>query len=140
MVDDGSSDETCQVMKSWITNLQEKEQEPKDLFDVRLIAQENGGVSKARNTGLSHANGEYVYFLDSDDLLENGALSALKNAFESDKRDMVFAGLRRSSQVFAGFRRFDEETGDIVMQQLPKAGDDLVAKALDGIQIKRQRR
>ena len=130
MVDDGSSDETCQVMKSWITNLQEKEQEPKDLFDVRLIAQENGGVSKARNTGLSHANGEYVYFLDSDDLLENGALSALKNAFESDKRDMVFAG----------FRRFDEETGDIVMQQLPKAGDDLVAKALDGIQIKRQRR
>lgn len=56
MVDDGSCDGLEQALESL--------RSPK----LRLIRQENGGVSVARNTGLSNARGEYVCFLDADDL------------------------------------------------------------------------
>ena len=37
---------------------------------ISVIHKENGGLSEARNTGISHAKGEYVYFPDSDDWIE----------------------------------------------------------------------
>lgn len=54
IVNDGSSD-----------NLQEA---IKDFPSIRVINQENGGVSVARNTGIKEAKGDYVCFLDADDL------------------------------------------------------------------------
>ncbi len=36
----------------------------------------NGGLSSARNYGVEKANGDYVYFLDSDDFIRDGALQA----------------------------------------------------------------
>lgn len=44
---------------------------------VKIIKQENGGVSKARNEALKQAKGEYVFFLDSDDELPCNALEIL---------------------------------------------------------------
>lgn len=46
---------------------------------IRLIRQENGGPSKARNTGVKNANGEWILFLDADDELESGALEYFAN-------------------------------------------------------------
>lgn len=56
VVDDGSTDDTKQVVES--------------IKDARIkyFYKENGGVSSARNLGLSKARGEYVAFLDSDDI------------------------------------------------------------------------
>lgn len=56
LVDDGSTDETI----PWITQLTDAR--------VKLIQQANQGASVARNTGISHAQGEYIAFLDNDDL------------------------------------------------------------------------
>ena len=58
IIDDGSSDQTVQ----WVSQLVDSR--------VRLISQENQGASVARNTGIAHAQGEYVAFLDADDLWE----------------------------------------------------------------------
>lgn len=58
IVDDGSSDETVQ----WAAQLVDPR--------VKLISQTNQGVSVARNTGIAHAQGEYIAFLDADDLWE----------------------------------------------------------------------
>jgi glycosyltransferase involved in cell wall biosynthesis len=60
VVDDGSTDDTSEVAGRY-----EK---------VRLIRQENGGLSAARNAGLGQGRGEYVVFLDADDRLLPEAL------------------------------------------------------------------
>lgn len=58
VVNDGSSDETEQ----WVSQIKDPR--------VRLINQENQGLAGARNTGIVHAKGEYITFLDADDLWE----------------------------------------------------------------------
>lgn len=58
VVDDGSTDDTWQVLQSHRAR------------DARIVAvrQDNGGVAKARNTGLAHARGEFIALMDHDDL------------------------------------------------------------------------
>lgn len=67
-VDDGSSDETLTRVLRWAVR------DPR----VMVITEDNSGSpSKPRNVGLDAARGKYVYFLDSDDILLEGALAAL---------------------------------------------------------------
>lgn len=60
LVDDGSTDESWSVCRAY---------ESRDAR-IRVLHQENGGVSSARNLGLEHANGAYISFVDGDDYIE----------------------------------------------------------------------
>ncbi len=74
-VDDGSTDDSLKVLKEY---------EKKD-SRIRVISQANGGAGKARNTGLDAAKGEYLAFLDADDLYDPDMLSkAYSKAVEGD--------------------------------------------------------
>ena len=66
LVNDGSNDSTSRILEQYSDNPQ-----------VKIFHQVNMGVSAARNLGLSHASGEYVFFLDSDDILDDGMLSKM---------------------------------------------------------------
>ena len=68
LVDDCGADGSARIAADWCAR--------RDNFRV-IRRERNGGLSAARNTGLAEARGEYVYFLDSDDLPEPEALLQL---------------------------------------------------------------
>ncbi len=82
IVDDGSTDKTAEVVQTII----------REDNRFRLIRQSNGGVSKARNSGLSAATGMYVAFLDGDDMWEPAFLSELMEAIQTSQADMAYCG------------------------------------------------
>lgn len=66
-VNDGSTDGSGEILEQYAARDKR----------IRVITQPNGGLSAARNTGLDHASGDYILFLDSDDWLENDTLSGI---------------------------------------------------------------
>jgi len=60
LVDDGSTDSSLALALKW---------QQKSDVDIRVVAQENSGVSSARNLGISNSLGEWITFVDSDDIL-----------------------------------------------------------------------
>ena len=68
-VNDGSTDETLNVLNKLAA--QDKR--------IRVICQANGGVSAARNKGLSHAQGNWIMFLDGDDELKPDFIKLLNS-------------------------------------------------------------
>lgn len=80
LVDDGATDSSGAICDEY------GRQDPR----IRVIHQENGGLSAARNTGLDAASGEYVYFLDSDDYIEPYSLEHLQNMADEKQADVVF--------------------------------------------------
>lgn len=59
---------------------------------IRVINQENQGVSKARNRGIREAKGEYIRFVDSDDYVEPDSNEKLIEAMKAMDADLVIAG------------------------------------------------
>jgi glycosyltransferase involved in cell wall biosynthesis len=64
MINDGSTDGSEQIAQEYV------EKNP----NFKLINQQNKGQSAARNLGLNHASGKYIYFLDSDDYIDQTLL------------------------------------------------------------------
>jgi len=79
LVDDGSKDGTFGIL----------EELAKENANVIPVRQENGGVSKARNTGLENATGEYLMFLDADDELAPGVLTKIMELAQTQDCDIV---------------------------------------------------
>ena len=79
LVDDGSTDSSSQICDDYV----------KAYDFISVIHKENGGLSEARNTGISHAKGDYVYFPDSDDWLEPQTFKELAEVLESREFDII---------------------------------------------------
>lgn len=79
MVNDGSTDNSASIAQKYITKSSK----------FRLIERVNGGLSAARNSGLTQAKGEYIYFLDSDDYLVPNALEVLYNKASIENLDVI---------------------------------------------------
>ncbi len=85
VVNDGSPDGSLAIA----------ERIAKSATNITVISQENGGLSAARNTGMSVAKGDYVWFVDSDDWIETNCLKQLTDTLYNDKLDaLVINGVR----------------------------------------------
>lgn len=82
LIDDGSNDGSNEICSRFAA----------DDNRIRLIAKSNGGVSSARNVGLDHAKGKYIFFLDADDVLYGSALSSLYDISEKNNVLITIGG------------------------------------------------
>lgn len=79
IVDDGSSDRTREIAMGYA----DKDKR------INVICKENGGVSSARNLGIETATGEYTYFFDPDDMIENDGIEVLVQTMTENCSDLV---------------------------------------------------
>ena len=99
LVDDGSPDRCGEMCDAWAA---------KDAR-IRVIHQQNGGLSVARNTGIRHATGDYVLFLDSDDWWETDTvLETIAKQLERTPAQVLSFNYRKSFNGVAQPGYFDE--------------------------------
>lgn len=79
LVNDGSTDSSLSIAETFASRHS----------NVRIINRENGGLSAARNTGLEYAQGDYVWFVDSDDFIEPNSVKPILEYAENNKLDMM---------------------------------------------------
>jgi len=85
VVDDGSPDRSGEIARRHAR---------RDLR-VRVVTRENGGLSAARNTGIGHARGEFLTFVDSDDLVTPEAYTSAIEALQESGSDFVVSSYDR---------------------------------------------
>lgn len=91
-VNDGSPDNCLDILNRF-ASIDER---------VKVISQENAGVSAARNSGLKIATGEYIGFVDPDDWLDLDFYEKLYNAIKKYDADIAVGGIKRVREV--GFK------------------------------------
>ena len=79
VVNDGSPDNSLQIAE-YIASTEK---------NVTVVSQENAGLSVARNVGLIHAKGEYVWFVDSDDWIEENCLNGILESLDEKRPDFL---------------------------------------------------
>ena len=84
IINDGSTDESLKIVEKLA--LQDNR--------IQTYSQANQGVSVARNEGIARAQGEYIYFMDSDDLLDTDALEMCCHKCEEEELDFIFFDAR----------------------------------------------
>ena len=82
-VDDCSTDGSSEVLDRYAASYG-------DVLKIYHL-EKNGGVSRARNYGIEKSSGKYVYFLDADDFIDEGALSTVYASASTDP-DVIIAG------------------------------------------------
>jgi len=80
VVDDGSTDGTPHILREYSQRR----------ANIRVTRQANAGVSVARNAGLAQARGDYIAFVDADDLMTPAMLGILVSRADLDQLDLVF--------------------------------------------------
>ena len=96
VVDDGSIDNTAELVNSWVINTSS--------FDIKYIKKENGGKHTALNVGIELAKGKYFAIIDSDDYLKENTIELICSEFKKISFGQ-FAGI--------GFNKYFED-GTIV--------------------------
>lgn len=119
VVDDGSTDDCPRILADFAPRLPQ----------MRVIRQENGGLSAARNTGLDAARGKYLAFVDSDDFVAPDAYAEAVRLAEDEQLDMVllnanyhFEGRQPDYAIYADVRATGILPGREWMRQRLRAG------------------
>lgn len=83
LIDDGSPDACPQMCEDWA----------KKDRRIRVIHKQNAGLGMARNTGIAHAHGTYICFVDSDDFVDRHTIEHSYHMAKAEQADLVIFGL-----------------------------------------------
>src|SRR6187549_2424028 len=86
VIDDGSTDDTAELIQG--------------IKGIKYIRQENGGLSAARNTGYIHSRGDFLVFLDADDLLYPTAITTNLEILRKDPELAFVSGCHNIIDVY----------------------------------------
>ena len=84
IINDGSTDDSLNIINTYVNCLE-------DHLRIKVVSQVNGGVSAARNRGISESNGDYLAFIDSDDQWVEGKLH-YQIEFMNQNKDVAMSG------------------------------------------------
>lgn len=114
VVDDGSRDHTGEILD----NYAKKDRR------IKVIHKENGGVSSARNKGIEAAEGDYIGFIDGDDLIESEMYKTLVDLLEEENADIAHCGYQ---MVFPDRVDYYHNTGKKKIQTTEEGLKDLLS-------------
>ena len=97
IINDGSTDNTSKILESYKSNKK-----------IKIINQENKGLSRARNLGVSNAKGDYILFIDSDDFIEKELLEILNKTIKDE--DLIRFQIRTLDETNKIIKEYKEET------------------------------
>lgn len=97
LVDDGSTDGTYQICEKYAENYSW----------IRVLHTENHGVSHARNTGIQEAKGDWIHFIDVDDMVHSDLFEKFSQIAVNEDPDVIICGCIREEiesgkQVYCG--------------------------------------
>lgn len=98
-INDGSKDNSYEILKK----ISQKDSR------ILVINKENGGVSSARNSGLSRATGKYIAFIDIDDYMEEDMIESLVSRLEKDNSELVICNYKIKQNNYISDNDFDEK-------------------------------
>ena len=108
IVNDGSKDNTAAVLEKYADNQK-----------TTVINQENGGVSAARNNGISHAKGSHIVFLDADDVWETYHLETMAKLIEKYPSAGLYGTFTRAElingEVISECNYFKDKENDVFL-------------------------
>lgn len=121
-VDDGSTDGSPAILRAYAARDRR----------VRVITQGNAGQGAARNAGVEAARGEFLMFVDSDDMVPRGALAAMVATLRSTGSDFVVGAAqrfshRRNLEVAWGDTVHDRDRLATTLDEFPDAMLDIIA-------------
>lgn len=102
-INDGSTDDYANLLDEF----------SKKFPLVKIISQENGGVAKARNNGIKAATGDYIWFVDADDMIDEHAFRNIIDALDnSELPDIVFCDCKGYEDQYNYYHSFSYKYSD----------------------------
>lgn len=111
LVNDGSPDNCPQICDEYA----------KQDSRIKVIHKENGGVGSARNTGIKNAKGEYIIFLDSDDMMVNNCLIEVYNFLKENDCDILFCNF-----IVNYKGKIKEKDFSFIVDKLDSKGENII--------------
>ena len=115
-VNDGSTDNSLEILERYM------------VIDkrIRCYTQENKGLSSARNTGLSFCTGEYIYFMDSDDIINAETLQTCYETAKDKHADLCIFDAEIFYEENAKKLEWDYDRSNLLVKDKKYCGEELL--------------